>query len=228
MPQLRDGPIDAIDRGMPDSQWVAQQIGRPVIKVFTNIFARSLLDKCAPRGRKSRIAFPVSGDSSDANAAIAVASGPVWNLRLDQFGQKSKRLLPAKIASLGRDDVGNPLLSDVHLSSARHLLEGDGAMHRAGQGRIVEPVRIANSLVRYQFKILPTEGMALARGEVRERHLVGAANADIHVMNLTGESVWRLPLDDCVRIQERPIDPFGRSSEDTVKVDRAGHRWFSF
>ena len=121
MPQLCDGPIDAIDRGMPDSQWVAQQIGRPVIKAFNNIFAKSLLDNGAPRGRKSRIALTVSGDSSDANAAIASASGSIWNLRLDQVGKKSKRLLPAKIAGLGRDDVGNPFLSDVDLGSARHL-----------------------------------------------------------------------------------------------------------
>src|ERR1019366_7074975 len=37
-PELRDGRIDAIERGMLDSQWVAQQIGRPVIKAFNNIF----------------------------------------------------------------------------------------------------------------------------------------------------------------------------------------------
>src|SRR5690348_750998 len=37
-PELRDGRIDAIDRGILDSQWVAQQIGRPVIKAFNNIF----------------------------------------------------------------------------------------------------------------------------------------------------------------------------------------------
>src|SRR3989441_6848061 len=43
-PELRDGHIDALDRGMPDSQWVAQQIGHPVIKAFNNIFARSLLE----------------------------------------------------------------------------------------------------------------------------------------------------------------------------------------
>lgn len=30
---------------MLDSQWVAQQIGRPVIKAFNNIFAKSLLEK---------------------------------------------------------------------------------------------------------------------------------------------------------------------------------------
>ena len=48
-PELRDGRIDAIDRGMLDSQWVAQQIGRPVIKAFNNILAESLLEKGVPQ-----------------------------------------------------------------------------------------------------------------------------------------------------------------------------------
>ena len=51
-PELRDGRIDAIDRGMLDSQWVAQQIRRPVIKAFNNILAKSLLEKGVPRERK--------------------------------------------------------------------------------------------------------------------------------------------------------------------------------
>src|SRR6266446_10294057 len=38
-PELRDGRIDAIDQGMLDSQWVAQQIGCHVVKAFNNIFA---------------------------------------------------------------------------------------------------------------------------------------------------------------------------------------------
>jgi predicted dinucleotide-binding enzyme len=67
-PELRNGRIDAIDRGMLDSQWVAQQIGRPVIKAFNNIFAKSLLEKGVPRGTKGRIALSVAGDSSDAKA----------------------------------------------------------------------------------------------------------------------------------------------------------------
>jgi predicted dinucleotide-binding enzyme len=69
-PQLRDGHIDAIDRGMFDSQWVAQQIGRPVIKAFNNIFAASLREKPVPRGTKGRIALPVAGDPLDARAAV--------------------------------------------------------------------------------------------------------------------------------------------------------------
>jgi 8-hydroxy-5-deazaflavin:NADPH oxidoreductase len=69
-PELRDGRIDAIDRGMLDSQWVAQQIGRPVIKAFNNILAKSLLQKGVPRGTKGRIALSVVGDSLDAKTAV--------------------------------------------------------------------------------------------------------------------------------------------------------------
>jgi predicted dinucleotide-binding enzyme len=69
-PELRDGHIDAIDRGMLDSQWVTEQIGRPVIKAFNNIFATSLLEKAVPRGTKGRIALPVAGNPWDARAAV--------------------------------------------------------------------------------------------------------------------------------------------------------------
>jgi predicted dinucleotide-binding enzyme len=69
-PQLRDGRIDAIDRGMPDSQWVAQRIGRPVIKAFNNIFAASLLEKGVLRRTPGRIALPVAGDAPDARATV--------------------------------------------------------------------------------------------------------------------------------------------------------------
>jgi predicted dinucleotide-binding enzyme len=69
-PDLRDGRIDAIDRGMLDSQWVAQQIGRPVIKAFNNILAKSLLEKGVPRGTTGRIALSVAGDSLDAKATV--------------------------------------------------------------------------------------------------------------------------------------------------------------
>src|SRR5256714_6853481 len=69
-PELRDGRIDAIDRGMLDSQWVAQQIGRPVIKAFNNILAQSLLEKGVQRGTKGRIALSVAGDPPDAKASV--------------------------------------------------------------------------------------------------------------------------------------------------------------
>src|SRR5258706_3658787 len=69
-PELRDGRIAAIDRGMLDSQWVAQQIGRPVIKAFNNILAKSLLEKGVPMGTKGRIALSVAGAPPGAKAAV--------------------------------------------------------------------------------------------------------------------------------------------------------------
>ena len=69
-PELRDGHIAAIDRGMLDSEWVEQQIGHPAIKALNNIFAKSLLEKGVPRGTRGRIALSVAGDSSDAKAAV--------------------------------------------------------------------------------------------------------------------------------------------------------------
>ena len=43
-PRQRDGLIEAIEAGMPESRWVEQQLGRPVIKAFNNIYARHLLE----------------------------------------------------------------------------------------------------------------------------------------------------------------------------------------
>ncbi len=69
-PELRDGRIDAIERGLLDSQWVAHEIGHPVIKAFNSILAESLLEKGAPRGTDGRIALPVAGDPPDAKAKV--------------------------------------------------------------------------------------------------------------------------------------------------------------
>ena len=69
-PELRDGRIDAIERGLLDSQWVAQQIGRPVVKAFNNIFAKSLLERGVPKGTAGRLALSVAGDSPGARAAV--------------------------------------------------------------------------------------------------------------------------------------------------------------
>ena len=69
-PELRDGRIDAIDGGMLDSEWVAQQLGRPLIKAFNNIFADSLLEKGMPAGTTGRIALSVAGDPPDAKATV--------------------------------------------------------------------------------------------------------------------------------------------------------------
>ena len=69
-PRQRDGRIEAIEAGLPESQWVAQQLGRPVIKAFNNIYARHLLELGRPRGTPGRIALPVAGDDEATKAIV--------------------------------------------------------------------------------------------------------------------------------------------------------------
>jgi 8-hydroxy-5-deazaflavin:NADPH oxidoreductase len=66
----RDGPIEEIERGTTESRWVAKQLGRPVIKVFNNIYAQHLLDRGKPAGAAGRIALPVAGDDAKAKGIV--------------------------------------------------------------------------------------------------------------------------------------------------------------
>ena len=69
-PQQRDGRIDGIEEGATESRWVSQQLGRPVVKTFNNIYADHLLRHGKPAGTSGRIALPVAGDDSAAKATV--------------------------------------------------------------------------------------------------------------------------------------------------------------
>jgi predicted dinucleotide-binding enzyme len=69
-PSFRDGRIAAIESGMTESGWVAQQLGRPVLKAFNNIMAHSLAEGGLSAGSKGRIALPVAGDDRRAKAVV--------------------------------------------------------------------------------------------------------------------------------------------------------------
>ena len=66
----RDGRIPALEQGQPESAWVAEQIGRPVIKAFNNIYFSSLRENSRPKGTPDRIALPVAGDPVEARAKV--------------------------------------------------------------------------------------------------------------------------------------------------------------
>jgi predicted dinucleotide-binding enzyme len=64
-PLLRDGQIPALETGdLTESEWVQHHLGRPVVKVFNNIYADHLQNKGLPAGTPGRIALPVSGDDA--------------------------------------------------------------------------------------------------------------------------------------------------------------------
>lgn len=53
---------------MVDSRWAQRELGRPVVKVFNNLFAHSLATKVRPAGAPDRIALTVSGNDPAAKA----------------------------------------------------------------------------------------------------------------------------------------------------------------
>jgi predicted dinucleotide-binding enzyme len=67
---LRDGSIPAIEQGQPESAWVGEQLGRPVIKAFNNIYFKTLLEGGTPKGTPGRIALPVAGEPPEARAKV--------------------------------------------------------------------------------------------------------------------------------------------------------------
>jgi predicted dinucleotide-binding enzyme len=69
-PQQRDGRIAAIEAGTTESRWVAQRLGRTVIKAFNNIMAQHLMDLGRSAGTPGRIALPVAGDDKVAKDAV--------------------------------------------------------------------------------------------------------------------------------------------------------------
>lgn len=69
-PQQRDGRIDAIEQGTPESRWVADQLDAPVVKVFNTIWWKHLLESGVPAGTEGRIALPVAGDDPAAKTMV--------------------------------------------------------------------------------------------------------------------------------------------------------------
>ncbi len=69
-PRHRDGRIEDIERGLPESRWVEKHLGRPVIKAFNNIYAQHLFEKGKLAGTAGRVALPVAGDDSRAMGIV--------------------------------------------------------------------------------------------------------------------------------------------------------------
>ena len=66
----RDGQIAEIESGTTESRWTSQQLRRPVVKAFNNIYALHLLKKGRPAGSPKRIALPVASDDKAAKAVV--------------------------------------------------------------------------------------------------------------------------------------------------------------
>lgn len=69
-PRQRDGRIAEIEDGTTESRWVANQLGRPVVKAFNNIHAAHLMSGGRAAGEPQRIALPVAGDDAAAKGVV--------------------------------------------------------------------------------------------------------------------------------------------------------------
>jgi predicted dinucleotide-binding enzyme len=70
-PLLRDGRLPELETGsLTESEWVQQHLGRPVVKVFNNIYADHLEKKGLPVGSPGRIALPVASDDEAAKRRV--------------------------------------------------------------------------------------------------------------------------------------------------------------
>jgi predicted dinucleotide-binding enzyme len=59
---FRDGAIGALDGGVPESVWVSEQLGRPVIKAWNAVLSYTLAHHGKPEGADDRLAVPIAGD----------------------------------------------------------------------------------------------------------------------------------------------------------------------
>lgn len=150
-PTLRDGRIPALERGdITESEWVAEQLGRPVLKVFNNIMAVSLAEGGKPKGAPDRIALPLAGDQGkpmlfelvDALGFDPVDGGAI----ADSWRQEPGT--PAYCTDLGVADLAKALAAANRDTKAaardaaiQHLLAHPGLTH-------AEMVQMARDIVR--------------------------------------------------------------------------------
>ncbi|WHY54344.1 NADPH-dependent F420 reductase [Peribacillus simplex] len=67
---FRDNKIEEIENGMVESVWVSNQLGRPVIKAFTNQLAYTLENKGTHEGASGRIAMAIAGNDQSHKQVI--------------------------------------------------------------------------------------------------------------------------------------------------------------
>ena len=109
----RDGRIAAIEEGMTESQWVAQQLGRPVVKAFNTIYARHLLEGGRAADQSGRIALPIAGDNPAAKELVIRL--------LDELGFDG--VDAGTLAESWRQQPGTPVYgADLNLDSIQSAL----------------------------------------------------------------------------------------------------------
>jgi len=85
-PRHRDGRIEAIENGLTESRWVANTLGRSVVKAFNNIWAHDLLTRGRPPGAADRFTLPIAGDDPKAKAKVVALTNELGFDAVDAGG----------------------------------------------------------------------------------------------------------------------------------------------
>ena len=110
----RDGRIDEIAKGLPESQYAAQKLGRPAVKAFNNIRARHLMENGKPAGAAGRIALPVAGDDARAKKIVLDLVNELGFDPIDAGG----------LAESWRQQPGSPVYAtDLNAEGVRRALQ---------------------------------------------------------------------------------------------------------
>ena len=125
VPKLRDGHIDAIDAGVPESQWVQSQLRHPVVKAFNTIGPASLASLGKPAGAAGRAAIPVAGDDPAAKSAVLELA--------DQLGFDGLDTGP--LAQSWRQQPGTPVYTTDHDADGVRRALSEASPQRAPQWR---------------------------------------------------------------------------------------------
>ncbi|WP_436737966.1 NADPH-dependent F420 reductase [Streptomyces sp. BBFR102] len=147
------GPIDAVERGQVESLWVAEQLGRPVVKAWNAALAGTLQTKGVPAGTAGRIALPVAADSQEARR---VGMRLVDESGFDPFDAgmladswRQQPMTPAYCTELDLEDLATALGAADRGAGARNR---DRMMERfaslAAEPTLAETVELNRSLHR--------------------------------------------------------------------------------
>ncbi|WP_281253760.1 NADPH-dependent F420 reductase [Geodermatophilus sabuli] len=136
----RDGAIEAIEDGQVESLWVAEQLGRPVVKAWNAIGSGSLATKRKPAGSPDRIAIPVAADD-DRGRDVAMAL--VEETGLDAFDAgtlaeswRQQPGTPGYCTDLSREELSGALAAaDAARSPRRRDLAVEVILDKLGDPR---------------------------------------------------------------------------------------------
>lgn len=138
----RDQRIASIDSGQAESMWVAEQLGRPIVKAWNAVGSGPLESATTEKGTAERVAIPVAADNTDAKRVAmelveltgldAVDAGLLADSWRQQPGTpvyctaRSADEIPALLEAANA--AGAPQRRDIAMAAVQERIQADGSV----------------------------------------------------------------------------------------------------